>query len=778
MILKYRTHVENLGWRSWVEAGVLSGTVGRGLRIEAIEILFDDLGELDLNVAYKAHVENIGWQDVVTNGVTAGTTGEGLRLEALMISLFGADADKYSIWYRVHIENVGWQDWCKDGAVAGTEGQALRAEGIQILIVDKSANLYRAEDPGAVMNTVYRSHVENIGWKAWVRNGQASGTTGSGLRMEAVEIKLTEYQDYDLGIKYRTHIENTGWLSWVADGETSGTTGQGLRLEAIEIVLTGADASKFKVLYRGHIENSGWTDWVENGATLGTTGEALRAEAISIIVIRDADSINANISNEIVNKAPYIQVFAVDYPSSEYLIHDIRTSERLTGMVLTEEINKAASFKFMIHPNHANYKDLYKMRTAIKVYAINTNKERELLFDGRILSDDQDFNKIKTVTCEGELSFLLDTIQRPANYENQTIEQWLTAVLDNHNIGVTQDKHIYMGIVTKTDTSYDDLRKNDYVNTFDLINTTLIDNIDGVMYFERIGGLRFLNFGESNGVVNTQVIKFAKNLLDYSSSESGSDLITALVPVGKSVDGAKVTIESVNDGSDYIYNDEAVSMYGWIYGTYEWNDIEDPQNLFDRATEYLNDLVNLSVTLELTALDLSLVNVDIQKINVGDSVRCISDPHGIDDFYVVVSKTRNLQDPANDRLILGSKKATATQQMYDDKKELLKKIAALKNERQAWIEYGNYPFDASGITVVFQRSHLIAPIVTVSILKNIDTIGGGTETAQNIIVTTDLIIEYDDDGNVLYTGCNLMFTGTLADPSNWYVSAQIVGTYV
>lgn len=39
-------------------------------------------------------------------------------------------------------------------------------------------------------NIFYRSHVQNIGWQNWVRNGQLSGTTGQSLRMEAIQIKI------------------------------------------------------------------------------------------------------------------------------------------------------------------------------------------------------------------------------------------------------------------------------------------------------------------------------------------------------------------------------------------------------------------------------------------------------------------------------------------------------------------------------------------------------------------------------------------------------------
>ncbi|KST97302.1 N-acetylmuramoyl-L-alanine amidase [Lactococcus lactis subsp. lactis] len=36
--ISYRAHVENIGWEPFVTDGIISGTVGKGLRIEAIEI--------------------------------------------------------------------------------------------------------------------------------------------------------------------------------------------------------------------------------------------------------------------------------------------------------------------------------------------------------------------------------------------------------------------------------------------------------------------------------------------------------------------------------------------------------------------------------------------------------------------------------------------------------------------------------------------------------------------------------------------------------------------
>ena len=86
------------------------------------------------------------------------------------------------------------------------------------------------------INIRYQAHVQNIGWQGWVQDGQIAGTTGQGLRMEALMIGLTGPTD-GLGVVYQAHVENVSWQELVANEEVAGTTGQGLRMEAIKIVL-------------------------------------------------------------------------------------------------------------------------------------------------------------------------------------------------------------------------------------------------------------------------------------------------------------------------------------------------------------------------------------------------------------------------------------------------------------------------------------------------------------------------------------------------------------
>lgn len=306
--VKYRTHVQNVGWQNYVSDGVMSGTSGRSLRLEGINISLDT--KANLGVTYTTHVQNIGWQTWRSNGEMAGTSGQSLRLEAIKIQLTGADAGKYDIYYRVHCQNIGWMGWAKNGAAAGTAGFAYRLEGIQIVVTPKNAgapstslnkcnqNTSKAyinkskpmatDDVVAGANNVfvnYRTHVQNVGWQKYVSNGAMSGTSGRSLRLEGINIELTN-KPYSGGITYQTHIQNIGWnQGWKTDGAMAGTSGQSLRLEAIRIKLYGEMANHYDVYYRVHCQNIGWMGWAKNGEDAGSAGYSYRLEGIQIVLV-------------------------------------------------------------------------------------------------------------------------------------------------------------------------------------------------------------------------------------------------------------------------------------------------------------------------------------------------------------------------------------------------------------------------------------------------------------------------------------------------------------
>jgi RHS repeat-associated protein len=128
----------------------------------------------------------------------------------------------------------------------------------------------------------YAGQVQHIGWQSPVNDYNMAGTTGQGLRLEALKINLTT-PIAGMRIKYQAHVENIGWQDWVYDGNVAGTVGQGLRMEAIKIQLEGAPAG-YTVRYQVHVQGLGWMDPVKDGEMAGTTGQGRRIEAIKISV--------------------------------------------------------------------------------------------------------------------------------------------------------------------------------------------------------------------------------------------------------------------------------------------------------------------------------------------------------------------------------------------------------------------------------------------------------------------------------------------------------------
>ncbi len=305
--INYTTHVQNVGWQEYVEDGKMAGISGLGLRLEGIKIKLD--GNLKGKIAYTTHVQNIGWQDEIYNEINnndpemSGTSGKGLRLEAIKIRLTDELEENYDIYYRVHAQNAGWLGWAKNGEEAGTAGYGFRLEGIEIKLVKKGEKTPESTiDPFVEkVNVTYTTHVENTGWLKTVSNGKMSGTLGKELRLEAIKINASSTK-LSGDIVYSTHVQNIGWQDEVLNGEISGTSGKGLRLEAIKIRLTNELEENYDIYYRVHAQNAGWLGWAKNGEPAGTAGYGFRLEGIEIKLVDKNSNFSGSRENYFVEK--------------------------------------------------------------------------------------------------------------------------------------------------------------------------------------------------------------------------------------------------------------------------------------------------------------------------------------------------------------------------------------------------------------------------------------------------------------------------------------------
>lgn len=344
------------------------------------------------------------------------------------------------------------------------------------------------------------------------------------------------------------------------------------------------------------------------------------------------------------------------YCDNALLYHSNLESLQIFGPSVELEVNKTGSFVFSIWPDHPRYGLIKKLKSIITVY-----QDDYLLFRGRVLDEETGFRNEKAVTCEGELAFLLDSIQRPYEYTG-SIEGYLQMLIDTHNAQADAEKRFALGVVTVTDANDTIVRSNiDYVSVWEELSAKLINNLGGYIQTRHEGSTAYIDYLSDFTLLSPQSITFGKNLIDLKRIKKGADIATALIPLGAKLQdeegkdtGERLTVASVNGGSDRITDAEGVAQYGLIVKTAVWDDVTEPGNLLTKAQAYLQELVNPMESIELSAADLAAVDKDITSFHIGTKVRAISKPHGLDHLFTVTKLSIKLLEPGANRLTLGA----------------------------------------------------------------------------------------------------------------------------
>lgn len=343
------------------------------------------------------------------------------------------------------------------------------------------------------------------------------------------------------------------------------------------------------------------------------------------------------------------------------LFYDPRIPDlSLTNLTCELEVNKTGTLKFTIPATHPKKDALKKMYSELSLY-----QDEDWLYSGRVLSDEVDFYGNRTVECEGELSYLLDSIQRYHEYHDISVKDYFTDLIAKHNADVDARKRFTVGQVTVVDNNDSLYRYSTYENTWKTIEDRLISRLGGYIRIRHEDGNRLIDYIEDYGHTNDQVIRFGENILDLTQEVDCDSLVTVIVPLGKRDEetGERLTIKSVNGGKDYIEDPDAIAKYGRIVKTVEYDDVTLPENLLRKGKEVLNRQKLLIASITITAIDLHLIDVDIERCKVGDNIRVVSEPHGLDDYMVVQKIYLDLLNPQNSKLTLGATLLTLASSM-------------------------------------------------------------------------------------------------------------------
>lgn len=372
-------------------------------------------------------------------------------------------------------------------------------------------------------------------------------------------------------------------------------------------------------------------------------------------------------------------------------LYDLRDEDLvLISPIVKIGENTAGSFEFSILPKHPHYEEVNELTSVITAYDGD-----EEIFCGRVVEITKDLYNRKKVICEGELAYFNDSIQRPAKHQGLTVRGYLETLVNIHNQQVKNqgiDKTFKVGAVTVQDNNDYVYKYTNWESTLEVIKTDLLNTYGGYLRIRKENGVRYIDYLADYPNTNTQVIEFGSNLLDFTHDMVASDIVTAVIPLGArledvtEVEGldAYLTIKDVNGGVDYVYSQEAVKSYGWIFKTVKWDDVHVADNLLRKGKEYLSDIQFAQITLTVSAVDLHMLHVDMERIKVLDEIRVTSSPNGLDRFFPVSEMTIYLDKPSNNKLTLGTSysKTSLSTKTESNMTSIKDKIDSLPNKSE------------------------------------------------------------------------------------------------
>lgn len=399
---------------------------------------------------------------------------------------------------------------------------------------------------------------------------------------------------------------------------------------------------------------------------------------------------------------------------------------QLLSGTLKTGTNLAGTLTFALAPAHP-YRDRVQVRRSV----VTVYRDAEIYFRGSPNSVAEDDGGLVTVTVEGALAWLNDSVQPFGEYHEMPVRAYLETLVANHNAATDDFKHFTVGSVTVTDANDSLYRHSNFEHTKDAISDKLVSRLGGYLQVRWENGVQYLDYLADYGHVNAQGVHFGQNLLTYARSLPSSSLATAIIPLGcrlKDETGADTDerLQIDNGGKNYVWDAEAVEQFGWIFDTAVFDDVTLRENLLSRGYSTLESRKALPATVKLTAVDFGALDGQYERITVGDLLPVVSAPHNIDTFMMVAEMTENLTDPGKSTVTLNRTSATMTDALISSKKDAAQQLEAVRTE-------------------AYTRTDEIRQSVTafeVQVNQNLDGISSSvTETQTQITTTTENIYD-------------------------------------
>ena len=362
------------------------------------------------------------------------------------------------------------------------------------------------------------------------------------------------------------------------------------------------------------------------------------------------------------------------------LIHHFNVDElKITNAVLELEQNEIGTFKFNIFPTNPYINKIKKMQSAITVY-----QNDFIIFRGIACHDEIGYKNQKIIQCKQDYYFLTFSIQRPYEFSG-SVKELFEYFINNHNEQVDVKDRFKVGEITVTDPNDYIVRSDStYLSTWESIQKKLIEMLGGYLRIRYEDDGVYIDYVEDFIKKSVQEITFGENLLDVKKEASSLDVATVLIPLGAKIEGeTRLNIASVNDGKDYIVNEDALERYRKIITTETWDDVTEPQNLLRKAKEFLNKKAFQITQITINAIDMAYIKKDISHFRMFNYIKVNSKFHEIDDYYLPLKMSINLFYPQGDKITLNGITKSLTDSQVDESNKLgnvIEEIVTIKKD--------------------------------------------------------------------------------------------------
>lgn len=315
---------------------------------------------------------------------------------------------------------------------------------------------------------------------------------------------------------------------------------------------------------------------------------------------------------------------------------------------LTDEINSVSALEFTLPPSNDVAGQITPHASIIRLESDGAE-----IFRGTANSVSKNFRGDTVVSCDGMIALMADIIRAPDAVSGINTKYYVNSLITSYNSGVTDNRRISAGIIDEFGTFTAD-HSQECKSVFELLKEVRSDK-GGYIWASYIGGDVRINYTSTIGRRNNQQIAFGSNLVNIEDQLEVGTLVTRVWPLGNE----GLTISSVNNGNAYLQNEAVELRYGRVDKTIQV-DSDDPAVVKSYGQAYLTRYAAMNNTITLTAIDLHHLDKTISSFEVGDAVRVLSPPHGIDAEMIVNSVSTDLVQLSNSRITLGAKKGSIT----------------------------------------------------------------------------------------------------------------------